>query len=155
MKPLDINDETKKHTGCLTVSTQLRQLTVANLGVRMIIYCKPSDLKHLSIKWIAWRLGVSESYVTRCFKNIYEREPHKLLLSQKMKFACLMLIKKPQLSIKQISEKLDFSSVNYFINVFKKKMDLTPLQYRKWSLLNEWREARLRELAMDSYIFFK
>ena len=126
---------------------EFRKSDIAMITDKLITECETADLKYLNLKWIAGKLDVSPSYVTRCYKDLYKRTPHRNLLRKKMTLAKELLVNRPELSIKRVARKLDFSSVNYFITVFTREVKVSPQQYRKNRLFREARERKLRRLA--------
>lgn len=124
-----------------------KQKRIALLIARLITECEIKDLKYLNLKWIAGKLGVSASYVTRCYKGLFDRTPHREFLRKKMTLAKELLVNRPKLSIRRVARVLDFSSVNYFITVFTREVKVSPQQYRKNMLFTEARDRALRQLA--------
>lgn len=93
-------------------------------------YMEPFDLGQLSDD-----LHLSKSYVSRIFKRETGSSLTEYLTIRRMKQACQMLqvTKKP---IELISESVGFGSVSYFIQLFKKMIGTTPLQYRLYHQVN-------------------
>ncbi len=126
---------------------ETKQSAIALLTVKLIMECETKDLKYLNLKWIAGKMKVSPSYVTRCYKKLFNHTPHHRLLRRKMTLAKELLVNRPKLPVKRVARRLDFSSVNYFIAVFTREVKVPPHQYRKNTLFVEARERELRKLT--------
>ncbi|MCP5048173.1 MAG: helix-turn-helix transcriptional regulator [bacterium] len=124
-----------------------KKTTIACLTFEIINECSLEDLTYLNLGWVAWKLEVSQSYVTRCFKKIFGHPPLEQLKQRKMRLAYDLLVDRPDLSIREVAEKLDFCNVNYFIKVFKEKAEITPLRYRIRRLREKKYKDNLRNLA--------
>ncbi|MBO5046580.1 MAG: helix-turn-helix domain-containing protein [Clostridia bacterium] len=85
---------------------------------------QPYNLDEMSRK-----LFLSKSEIIRCFKNAYDVTPYQFLLDLKINYAKTML-ENGHSSIKEISEHLGFSSPYHFSETFKRRVGLSPLQYR-------------------------
>ena len=84
----------------------------------------------VSLGEIAVNLFVSRQHLTREFKKAFGESPYHYLLSQKLD-AAKGLLKQTNLSVKVIAIRLGFSDENYFSNLFKSKIKMSPTQYRK------------------------
>lgn len=85
---------------------------------------------NLSVAFLADEVHLSVNYL----RNIYKEKQGVSLsgyIIQKKLDRAMELLSESQLSITQISEKLGFSSKNYFFTFFKKHTGKTPSQYRK------------------------
>ncbi|MCP5103142.1 MAG: AraC family transcriptional regulator [bacterium] len=143
----NIDEKIKRDLDFVERFPQFKKSSIAMLTYWLIEMCEPEDLKFLNIGWIARKLNISESYVSRCCKGFYNRTPFDLLIQRKMMLAKDLLVDRPELSIKEVAQMLDFCSVNYFINVFKKKVKKSPKQYRKRRLMEIEKEDFLRTVA--------
>ncbi len=72
----------------------------------------------------------SESQTIRIFKQAYGVTPYHYVLQKKIGLA-EKLLADTNLTTKQISEKLCFSDEYYFSNLFKRKIGVPPMKYRK------------------------
>jgi two-component system response regulator YesN len=109
---------------------QFKKTGIAIIAFYIIIEAVIDDFKFLSVDWIARQIGISESYLCRCYKDFYKSSPHKHIVRRKIKVARELLLQHPDLSIDEIAEKLDYCDGNYFIKVFKKEVEMTPHQFR-------------------------
>jgi len=104
---------------------------IAMLADALIDQCEREDFKNLTADWLARKIGVSESYLSRCYKDHYKTSLHRDIVRHKMVVAKELLVKYPRASMNRVAEMLDYSDGNYFIKVFKKACKMTPHQYRK------------------------
>ena len=86
---------------------------------------KPFNLNELCKK-----IFLSKSEIIRIFKNSYGITPYQYLLNLRINQAKAIL-ENGNSSVQHISEILCFSSPYHFSQSFKKKVGLSPLQYRK------------------------
>lgn len=90
--------------------------------------------QHRTASW-AWSFGLADKVdlSVNYLRNIYKESTGESLsahISQaKLDLICEML-QTSDLSIQEISEKLQFTTHNYFFTFFKKHMGVTPKQYR-------------------------
>ncbi|MBQ4087516.1 MAG: helix-turn-helix transcriptional regulator [Clostridia bacterium] len=72
----------------------------------------------------------SESQAIRVFKNSYKVTPYSYLLDKRIDLS-KQLLKNTNFSVKQIAYSLCFSDEFYFSNIFKKKVGISPSEFRK------------------------
>ena len=85
--------------------------------------------KNLDIKGIAKNLGISYSLFRKEFKEYTGYAPSQYFQELKLRNAKEFLTES-NLPIKEISYKLNFSSYEYFLSFFKKRVGFTPTEYR-------------------------
>lgn len=85
--------------------------------------------KNIDIKGIANNLGISYSLFRKAFKEYTGYAPAQYFQELKLKKA-KELLTETDFSIKEISYELNFSSYEYFLSFFKKRVGSTPLEYR-------------------------
>ena len=85
--------------------------------------------KNISLKSVAQHVFVSDSYLSRIFKEDMNMSFVEYLTDIRIKKA-IELIKTTNLPNYTIAEKIGYENINYFGRVFKKITDLTPTQYR-------------------------
>lgn len=102
------------------------------------VYTRPTEeLGLLTVNIIADRFGRNRAYLSRRFHREKEVTLQKFLIQEKLRRGTLLLRNERQLSIREITEILGFSSSEYFIRIFKRQYGLTP---------NRFRRCRLREV---------
>lgn len=87
--------------------------------------CNPS----LTAAWVADEVGLSVNYLRNVYKESTGESLSAHITNAKINLICEML-QTSDLSIQEISEKLGFTTHNYFFTFFKKHMGVTPKQYR-------------------------
>lgn len=85
--------------------------------------------KNIDIKEIAANLGISYSLFRKTFKEYTGYAPAQYFQELKLRKA-KELLAETNYSIKEISYELNFSSYEYFLSFFKKRVGFTPVEYR-------------------------
>ena len=85
--------------------------------------------RQVNIQQIAANLGTSYSWFRKAFKDYTDYSPAQYFQELKLRKA-KELLTETNLSIKEIAYELDFSSYEYFLSFFKKKVGVTPSEYR-------------------------
>lgn len=83
----------------------------------------------LSLSVVAETLGVSQSHLSRIFKNESGSTFVDYVTGLKLEY-CTNLLLSTDLKIEDISSTMGYSTSQYFINRFKKKYGYTPNEYR-------------------------
>ena len=105
----------------------------SNFVDRVVIYilrCSVDELKELTISKITERFGVSKVCLINKFKAEKGITPAKFILREKLVRAAFLMEKKRGLTVKEVTEKVGFSTSDYFIRIFKDHFGLPPCQYR-------------------------
>ena len=92
-------------------------------------YIKSHTTDNISVAQIADHLGISNTYLSRIFKQETGLSVVDYIKKVKIKEA-KFLLKYTNLTLVEISEKLAYSSQSHFNTVFKEAMSITPKQYR-------------------------
>jgi AraC-like DNA-binding protein len=85
---------------------------------------------NFSVKYIADKVNLSVNYLRTLFKNIEKESLYDYITRKKLDLICSLLTG-TSLSVQEISNRLGFTSKNYFFTYFKKQTGMTPSQYRK------------------------
>lgn len=93
-------------------------------------YIDKNAKKPIRISDMASFLGKSPSQITKDFKKEYNISPYDYLLERKISES-KKLLENTALSIKQIAMLLSFADEYYFSNMFKKRVGMSPLYYRR------------------------
>lgn len=106
--------------------------TVLSPGImgKAIDYINRNIASDICIEDICAAVGVSKHYFCRIFKQHTGMTVMQYILQTRIVLAKSEL-RKPELSITEISYRYGFSSVSYFCRVFKEETLCSPLQYRK------------------------
>ena len=93
-------------------------------------YLQENFATDVSLDFLCRRLHISKSYLGHAFKEQLGESPYEYLINQRLSFA-KSLLRSTNQSVAAIAEQGGFYSSSYFIQVFKKRENLTPLQYRQ------------------------
>ncbi len=85
---------------------------------------------NLSTDLICKKFSCSKSYFSHSFKSHTGQSFREYLTNIRLNYA-KQLLEHSNLSITQISSSIGFNDSNYFSNVFKRKIGISPLLYRK------------------------
>ena len=72
----------------------------------------------------------SKDYCQKLFLREFKMTPYAYQLEQKMQIAKSLLVNS-RMSVGEIAQKVGYSDIHYFSNLFRKKCGLRPLAYRK------------------------
>ncbi len=102
-------------------------------GANITMACKfieENFRENISIDDIARAAALSTSFTYVQFKRETGKTPHEYLTEKRLEYAVMQLIfsKKP---ITRISEECGFANSNYLNQIFPKRYNMTPMQYRK------------------------
>lgn len=86
----------------------------------------------VSVTLICDKLAMSHTKLFNKIKGITGQSPQQFIYSVKLKLAAEMLRKDTSMNISEISDKLGFSSINYFGKCFKAMYGKSPSSYRKY-----------------------
>lgn len=84
---------------------------------------------NLSVAMIAEKVDLSVNYLRNIYKENTGESLTTYIAQRKLTLICEMLADK-DMPIQDISDKLGFTTKNYFFTFFKKHMNMTPNQYR-------------------------
>ena len=101
----------------------------------ILLYMK-QNYATVSIREISDQFHCSQSAVSHLLKRTYQKTFSELICEFKIGNACNYLKNSP-LSSEQIAEIIGYNDLSYFYKVFKKKMGITPREYRiKYNIFN-------------------
>lgn len=86
--------------------------------------------QNITVEDVTKQLFVSKTILTREFRIMYGMSPYHYYLNKKLSQAKLML-RNSNMSVKEISEKLCFADEHYFSGLFKRKIGVSPSEFRK------------------------
>ena len=82
----------------------------------------------LSNAQLAQMLGISEVYLRKLFRTLYDTTPRQYLLELRIRKAKQLLVETP-LSVSAAAEECGFSSVYHFCRAFRQRTGQTPTDY--------------------------
>lgn len=89
--------------------------------------------QQIDMQLLAKSLDLSYTWFRKCFKSRFGISPHQYQLQIKILKARDLLIRSNK-TIEQISNELGFESAYYFSRLFKKKIGIAPIEFRKQHL---------------------
>lgn len=104
---------------------------IVDLIARYILELQLDDLRVIKIKDIAGKFNINPSFLSRKFKARHNYTLCAFIQMEKIQRAVTLLQQVKSLRIDELSERLGYSSTEYFIRSFKKKMGVPPNIYRK------------------------
>jgi AraC-like DNA-binding protein/transposase len=99
--------------------------------VEYISQLEIDEIETLSVDKISMDLNVDRKKIWRYFKKEKKITLKAYLFRLKITHAAILLKNKPELTVKQIAEKIGYYSYSYFIHIFKKHYGITPGRYRE------------------------
>ena len=87
----------------------------------------------ITVEDVADYTGISRSYLFRAFQMYQKQSPKEYLTEFRIRQAC-HLLRETSLSVASIAYSVGFEDNLYFSKAFKKKMQISPSQYRKHHL---------------------
>lgn len=95
----------------------------------IIAYISAHIRDSLTISDLAEHASLSEYRFTQIFKNETGMTPHEYVIDARLHMAQYLLINS-EMTLRQICERSGFSTTSVFCTAFKRKMGMSPLQYR-------------------------
>lgn len=96
----------------------------------MMSFVQQNYTEKLSLEEIAASASISEREALRCFQTNIHETPFSYLLGYRVEMA-KKLLKSTKLTITEIAIQTGFSNSAYFSKIFKRAMQMTPMEYRK------------------------
>jgi len=142
----EISNIFQKEIAAIIENTKKARDSRMDLYFERISSCiKENYNKNLSVEQICAEVRLSPTYVNQILKKYSGRSFVQYVNDYRIELSC-ELIRNPDIRIKDISEKLGFSSAKYFIKLFKDAKGFTPGEYRKqFELKAEMMEANRNE----------
>lgn len=105
--------------------------SIKPLTLNIIRYINENCHEKLSIETLATKFNLSKSCLSKTFKSETGYNVGEYILNARINEAKHML-QSAKLSVNEIAEALGFSSANYFGLIFKQKVGVSPLAYKRW-----------------------
>lgn len=103
--------------------------TINPVFYNLLTYVNKNYSKDLSLGILAEKFNLNYSYCSEQFKQFTGLNFSKYLNKLKLNHAC-DLLENSSASIEEISRIVGYNDYHYFLQVFKKHMSLTPMNYR-------------------------
>lgn len=116
----------------ITAATEHRKVQRATVSTaeRIKDYIDSGLSYNITLDDIAQHFYLNKSYIISIFSEKYGYTPKQYILQRKMQAACSML-EENLYSIAEIADVLNFSSSQHFSSSFKKKLGISPDEYRR------------------------
>lgn len=88
--------------------------------------------------------GISEKHFTTLFSRYYKTTSKQYIIDKKIDHA-KVLLESTDMTVTDISDYCGFSSVYYFSRIFKRRMELSPTDYRHTILINHIATDKTKE----------
>lgn len=112
---------------------QFSRITSAGITcIPQILNYIQQNYRRTSVEDIARHFSVSTSYLGRIFRENTRNTVIETIQQVRIQKACDLLVSS-RLPVQNIAEAVGYSDVTYFIRMFKKHRQTTPLQYRRMS----------------------
>lgn len=95
----------------------------------ILSYIHENYYKEIRLSQISAIMNIDRTYIYKLFKKYLNISPQQYILNYRLEKS-IILIRKSNLSIMEISEKVGFNTYSYFVNKFKTYTGLSPLEYR-------------------------
>ena len=99
--------------------------------LKIIRYINKNCRLKLTISSLSAKFGLSESCLSKTFKRETGYNVGEFIINARINEA-KQLLSSAKLSVNEIAEELGFSSANYFGLIFKQKVGVSPLGYKRW-----------------------
>lgn len=83
-----------------------------------------------TVEAMAEACNLSVDYFTRCFHRAFRQTPMQYLLTARMRRAAAELMASPPVAIKQVAQRLGYSSVQTFSRAFRAAVGISPARFR-------------------------
>lgn len=98
-----------------------------------IQYLEGNVPNELTVSELASMCGLSDGGFRRLFKEYSGKSPIEYMIGARLEAAC-GLLDNSSYTVEAISEMLNFESCSYFCKLFKRKLGMTPSEYRRSNL---------------------
>ncbi len=115
---------------CFSSTEQISKKEISNDGELLNVYQYINEhyTEKITLDNLCFLFGTNKTTLCQCFKKEYGDTILNYINNLRIKEAKVLLRKK-ELSVTEISEKLGFSSIHYFCRIFKKTTGNSPKEY--------------------------
>lgn len=134
-------------TMCMAFCKQMDIIRKANVLSKPIVLCLDYIYTHLhyriTLEEVADHLAISKNYLSTLFKKEMGISLSEYIISLKIEKA-RNLLQYSDYTLSDISNYLAFSSESHFIQVFQKKVGVTPNKFRKQNFRSDWSQIQAK-----------
>mgnify|MGYP006289079847 CR=1 FL=1 len=102
-----------------------------DLARDILEYLRTNYTKQISLSELAERFYINPAYLTRTFKKNTGIVPSRYIQDLRVNEAKGLLVKFPDMEVKEIAAVVGYSDQCYFSRIFKKETGQSPLEYRE------------------------
>ena len=113
----------------MTLTFDRPEVVHRDIITRTVKYMSDNYMHHITLEDTARKIFVSPSYLSRIFSAEMKISFTDFLSDMRVQKSCLLL-RGDSISVSEVASLVGFSDQSYFNKVFKKKMGVTPKQYR-------------------------
>lgn len=113
---------------------------------QMIAYIQTHFQEKLSLEDIAAQANISRNSCLSCFRRVLGVSPLEYVIDQRLEWALHLLISS-DLTIAEVANDCGFGDASYFGKAFRRRLGLTPSQYRERKRGELYRQAHPADLG--------
>lgn len=118
------------HLNEINSKPNIIDLTSKDIYLKNILYyIHENYYKEIKISEISSTMNIDRTYIYKLFKKYLNISPQQYILNYRLEKSTVLL-RKSNLSITEISEKMGFNTYSYFVKKFKVYTGVSPLEYR-------------------------
>lgn len=123
---LDISDRRRKVHELTLENTSRQEMIMQSFRRLLDSHCN----EHHDVKWYADTLLITPDYLSKIIRE-YEGMSARTLINEKLTAYAKILMSQPELTLKEISERLNFPDQSGFARFFKSNTGESPKEFRK------------------------
>jgi AraC-like DNA-binding protein len=104
---------------------------VSDNVVEFVLTREVKELETLTVNAIARRFNINRCYLSQRFKYDKKVSLHSYILMIKILRSISLLEAEKNITVEDLSQRIGFSSSDYFTRIFKKMIGTTPGKYKK------------------------
>ncbi|MCP5102334.1 MAG: AraC family transcriptional regulator [bacterium] len=89
------------------------------------------DFSYLTIGWIARKLGVSQTYLSRSFTEFQRLPIYTYITCKKISRAAKLLEEQNDMTVKEMANAVHFYSAGHFSRLWKRMFGISPHRYKQ------------------------
>ncbi|WOC32680.1 MULTISPECIES: response regulator transcription factor [Caproicibacterium] len=117
-----------EHQNCSAMDTH--GLSAEELNRLLTDYLRTNFRTDISLSRLSEQFGFSQEYLTKVFKKYNGETPLKFISRLRVSEAQQLLVREPEMEVKQVGEHVGYAEPAYFSRVFKSCTGEYPSEYR-------------------------